>query len=125
VALLRGRHHGPGFDERGVPDFYRTYGERPGLPVAVTETAAFYAPGAGGAGALAIKQAWWRQAFAPDLATTLPLLKMVNWFEWHKEESEVGADVDWGVTRDPATRTPFREALPAWLHFADDVPTCH
>ena len=55
----------------------------------MTETAAFYAPTAGGADPLAVKRSWWRQAFAADLVANLPMLKMVNWFEWKKQETEV------------------------------------
>ncbi len=124
VDLLRGRYNGAAGDERAVPDFYREYGARKRLPVAVTETAAFHARGAGGAASRVIKRAWWRQVFAPGLARSLPRLKMINWFEWTKHEVEVGAVVDWGVTRPPRTLKQFRKALPRWLRFADDVPTC-
>jgi hypothetical protein len=49
---------------------------------------------------------------------------MINWFEWDKYETEVDARVDWGVTVDPALRVAFREALPDWLRFAENVDFC-
>lgn len=123
-ALLRGTYRGKAGDEREVPDFYDRYGTRLGLPVAVTETAAFYRPGGGGQKALAIKSDWWRQVLAADHETALPLLKMINWFEWKKLEPEVGARVDWTVTRNPGTLVGLRAAQPDWLRFADVVPHC-
>jgi hypothetical protein len=117
VAELTGRYHGPGTDERVVPDFYGVYGRGHGKPVAISETAALYAPGAGGASEERIKSAWWRQVFAPDLLTRFPRLKLVDWFEWNKYEPEIGAHVDWTVTRKPETRSAFRRSLPAWVRY--------
>jgi hypothetical protein len=136
--MLRGTYDGAGGDQRAVPDFYGRYGRKLGLPVAVTETAAFYAPGgpggpgtkparakqAAGASELAVKQAWWSQVFAPQHPEQLPMVKMVNWFEWDKLEAEVGAQVDWSATLDEGTRERFVAALPAWAQFATDVPDC-
>jgi len=116
-ALLRGTYNGAAGDERAVPDFYTVYGARQPLPVAVTETAALYAPGRGGAGELAIKQAWWRQVFAADHARRLPWVRMVNWFEWRKQEPEVGGIVDWTSTHGVVGRA-LRGDLPTWLRFA-------
>lgn len=117
--LLRGTYEGAAGDERAVPDFYTTYGAKMRLPVAVTETAALYAPGRGGASELAVKRAWWKQVFAPGHARRLPWLKMVNWFEWRKHEPEVGGTVDWTATRSKKIRHGFLSALPGWLRFAD------
>jgi hypothetical protein len=50
---------------------------------------------------------------------------MVNWFEWDKQETEIGARVDWTVTADPAVRAAYRADLPGWARWADAVPTCH
>lgn len=119
VDLLRGTYDGADGDQRAVPDFYRTYGARLRLPVAVTETAALYVPGRGGASELAIKRAWWEQVLAPANSRRLPWLKMVNWFEWRKHEPEVGRTVDWTVTRDRRIRRAFTRAVPPWLRFAD------
>src|SRR5205823_9919968 len=48
LAQLTGAYAGANGDERLVPDFYAVYGEMHHKPVAITETAAFYAPAAGG-----------------------------------------------------------------------------
>ena len=57
------------------------------------------------------------QVLAPDIPETFPDLKMINWFEWDKYESEVNATVDWTVTRSPAERAAFRKHLPTWLDY--------
>ena len=124
VDQLRGRYRHAGTDERVVPDFHDVYGRTHGKPVAITETAALYAPGGGGASEAKIKQAWWRQAFAPDLLTTLPAVKMVNWFEWVKDEPEVKGEVDWAVTLTPALAKGFAADLPGWVVAAPGTPTC-
>jgi hypothetical protein len=124
VDQLTGRYHGAGVDERVVPDFHGVYGHRHGKPVAITETAALYAPGAGGASEREIKAAWWSQVLAPDLLERLPNLRMVSWFEWDKFEPEVDGHVDWTVTRDPALRRDFVAALPDWLAPEPEAPAC-
>jgi len=124
VDQLRGRYRHAGVDERIVSDFYADYGLAHDKPVAVTETAALYVPGHGGADELAVKQAWWRQAFAPHLLASLPLLKMVNWFEWAKHEPEIGDEVDWTVTRNPLLRNAFAADLPEWVVDAEGTPAC-
>jgi hypothetical protein len=121
---LTGRYLGAGGDERSVPDFYGVYGEGHRKPVAVPETAAFWAPGAGGAAELDVKRAWWSQVLDPGLPTRFPRLAMVNWFEWDKHEVEVDARVDWRAAGTPEVRGAFRAALPGWARWADDVPAC-
>lgn len=118
LDLLRGTYDGIAGDELAVPDFYAEYGAGMRLPVAVTETAALYAPGRGGAGELAVKRAWWDQVFAPSNARRLPWLKLVDWFEWRKQEPEVGGIVDWTATGNKRVRRAFVRALPSWLRFA-------
>ena len=118
VDLLRGTYDGAAGDELAVPDFYREYGERMRLPVAVTETAALFVPDAGGADERAIKSAWWEQVLAATNARTMPWLKMVNWFEWAKFEPEVDGRVDWTVTTTPEIAEGFVAALPRWLRYA-------
>jgi len=107
-----------------VPDFYAIYGQRHRKPVAITETAALYAPGNGGASARAIKTRWWRQVFAPDLLERYPRIKMLNWFEWDKYEPEIAGRVDWTLTRDPVLRRAFARALPMWLVTGSGSPVC-
>ena len=121
---LTGEYAGLGGDDRAVPDFYGVYGEQHGKPVAVPETAALYAPGAGGADELSVKQAWWQQVHDPRLPELLPRLAMVNWFEWDKQESEVGGRVDWTATGTEEGRAAYRDGLPTWGRWADSVPTC-
>ena len=116
--LLRGTYDGAGGDERAVPDFYAVYGQRQRLPVAVTETRRALRAGPRGRRRVAIKRAWWRQVFAADHAQHLPWVRMVNWFEWRKQEPEVGGIVDWTSTRGAVGRA-FRAALPTWLRFAE------
>lgn len=104
-------------DDTVVPDFYTRYGVEHGKPVAIVETGALYntSAAAGRAEELALKQAWWQQVFDPALPQRFPQLKMINWFEWDKYESEVDARVDWTVTDDPELRKAFTAALPARL----------
>lgn len=124
AALLTGTYDGLNGDESAVPDFYTTWAAGHHKPLAVPETAALYAPGGPGASQLAVKQAWWRQVFAPSVHVRFPLLRMINWFEWDKQEVEVHARVDWTATTSPTVARRFRAALPSWLRFAGAVPGC-
>ena len=114
VALLTGEYRG----EEAVPDFYGEFADRRGKPLSVTETAALYSPDTGGADEWAVKQAWWDQVLDPAVYARLPRLASVNWFEWEKHEVEVGAVVDWGVTREGQLLDGFREALPETFVYA-------
>ncbi|QHK19743.1 hypothetical protein GU243_08390 [Pseudarthrobacter psychrotolerans] len=120
---LTGIYNGAGGNDLAVPDFYAVYGEEHGKPVAIPETAALFNPSLPSNEELAIKQAWWGQVFSPDLHARFPKLKMVNWFEWNKQENEVGSRVDWTATGTPAIRTAFTNALPDWLVFGQK-PNC-
>lgn len=117
VDMLRGEYDGANGDETSVPDFYAEYGAAMKLPVAITETGALYVPGRDGADELSIKSGWWNQVFAPTNATELPWLKLVDWFEWSKPESEIGATVDWTATTSTPVRQAFKAALPSWLRY--------
>jgi hypothetical protein len=101
-------------DERPIPDFYHDYAMGHSKPFALSETGAFYnTTRKDGAAALQIKRSWWNQVFASEQATRFPLLKLVMWFEYSKEETlPVDQVIDWRVTADPATLTAFRRALP-------------
>lgn len=123
VHQLRGEYHGSDTDERAAPDFYGRYGEEHGKPVAIGETAAMYAPGAGGADELAVKQAWWRQVLLADLPKQLPQVKLVNWFEWRKHEPEVDGVVDWRASGTPQVASAFTADLPAWVR-APSAASC-
>lgn len=118
VALLTGNYHGFNGDETAVPDFYTVYGDGHGKPVAIMETAALFVPGQGGAAEDTIKRNWWHQVLDPALAERFPRLRMINWFEWDKHEGEIGARVDWTVTRAPTVLTGFRAALRPDFRFA-------
>lgn len=120
---LTGTYNGAGGNDLAVPDFYTVYGVQHGKPVAIAETAALVNTARDSSNGLAIKQAWWEQVLAPDVPERFPDLKMINWFEWDKYESEVNAKVDWAVTDSPAQRAAFRKHLPTWLDFGHG-PTC-
>ncbi|MGO4434024.1 hypothetical protein AB4Y88_12220, partial [Paenarthrobacter sp. RAF9] len=98
------------------------YGVQHGKPVAIPETAALFAPSAGGEQELAIKEAWWNQVFSPATHQQFPLLKMINWFEWDKQEIEVKGRVDWTISNTPAVREAFTAALPEWFQYGPDQP---
>lgn len=124
VGQLRGSYVDPAHPHQHVPDFYRLYAERYDKPLSVTETAALYVPGAGGAAELAVKRGWWRQVFAADLPSRLPLLANINWFEQDKREAEVHARVDWTTTTDDTIRAAYVADLPSWARWGQDVPHC-
>jgi glycosyl hydrolase family 26 len=94
-----------------VPDFYKTYAERYDKPLAIVETAALYRPGAHGATEASIKQAWLAQVLSPKTRARFPRLRLVNWFEWRKNEAEVGSVVDWRISVDPKLRASFLAAV--------------
>jgi hypothetical protein len=50
------------------------------------------------------------------VARDFPGVKMINWFEWRKFETEVGDVVDWTVSRDPGLARDFMFDLtnPHW-----------
>ena len=105
-----------------VPNFYTDYAERYGKPIAIAETAALYRPGEGGAAETAIKTAWLAQVFSSVTRARFPLLRMVNWFDWRKLETEVNAVVDWRVTANPAVRSAFLAAMTNGFHLGPAVP---
>jgi hypothetical protein len=117
VQQLTGNYAGANGNDTLLPDFYGTYGVQHGKPVAIPETAALFAPEAGGEPELAIKQAWWSQLFDPGTAAQFPQLKMINWFEWDKDEPEVKGRVDWTITNTPQIREAFTAALPDWFQY--------
>jgi len=114
---LTGTYDGAGGNDLAVPDFYGIYGVQHAKPVAIAETAALVNTSRDSSDAAAIKSAWTDEVLAPDIPATFPDLKMINWFEWDKYESEVNATVDWTVTRSPAERAAFRKHLPRWLDY--------
>ncbi len=110
---LTGEYAGSAGDERSVPDFYAAFVEGKDKPLAMPETSALFNTAAQGAPELEIKQLWWRQVFTEGTLERFPRLRMINWFEWRKQESEVGgAVVDWRLTSDPEIVSAFLSDLP-------------
>ena len=115
---LTGNYNGSSGDERPLPDFYGVYGRDHNKPLSIPGTAALYSPAGGGAAQADIKRGWWEQVFSLETHARFPQLKMINWFEWDKEEAETTGRVDWTVTTTPAIRDAFTAALPGWLQYA-------
>lgn len=117
-ALLTGGVSGAHEGQVPIPDFYATYAEGHGKPMGVFETAALFNPSAGGPGEAEMKAAWWRQVTDPAIRDDFPRLAMLNWFEWRKDEAEVGGIVDWRLTSDPAFARELLAGAPdGWLRF--------
>jgi len=122
IQQLTGVYNGANGDERDVPDFYQDYAEGHGKPLAITETAALFNTAVTGEPELRIKQQWWRQFFDEQVLAAYPRIEMINWFEWRKYETEIGAIADWRLSGDPAIVAAFRADLPRALFlFASDV----
>lgn len=113
LAQLTGNYSGLNGDDRSIPDFYATYYVQHGKPIAIPETAAFFDPAKDGPAELILKEFWWRQVYDPALLAGFPGIKMINWFEHAKIESEVGgAWIDWRATGSPSIATQYRADLP-------------
>jgi hypothetical protein len=124
IAQLTGAYNGLGGDDRSIPDFYQAFSVTHGKPIAIAETAALYnTEQTEGASELALKQAWWRQVFDPQMLADYPRIKMINWFEHRKSESEIGgAVIDWRVLATDAIASSFIADLPVdLLCFADQL----
>jgi hypothetical protein len=108
VKSLSGRYQG------NVPNFYGRYCIHPtrSKPLAITETAAFYNTEMPGPSELRIKQAWWTQVF--KAATSLPMLKCINWFDELKREGVAQNNlIDWRISANPVIRDAFMADLRA------------
>ena len=99
--------------EAALPDFAARYGTEKGKPMALSETAALFneSPPVPGASQREVVGAWLGQVLDPALATRLPHLAMVNWFEQRKQEAQTGTVVDWRVTADPVLRAQLVAGL--------------
>lgn len=117
AAQLTGTYAGLGGDDTAVPDFYADHGQARSKPVAIPETAALVIDRGAPDEQNAIRQAWWRQIFAPETSEQFPLLRLVNWFEWVKFEPEVNDTVGWAILGDPASREAFLADLPDSIQF--------
>jgi hypothetical protein len=117
-ALLTGDAIGGHEGQPPIPDFYATYADGHGKPMGIFETAALYNPEADGRAEAELKSAWWRQVTDPAIREDFPRLAMLNWFEWRKDEPEVGGIVDWRLTADPElARDLIGSAPDGWLLF--------
>jgi hypothetical protein len=119
VARLTGTYHGANGDESAIPDFYADYVVGHDKPMSITETAILYDPAGPGPSEVELKTAWWRQVFDAKVRDRFPRIAMVNWFEWRKQEVEVGKVIDWRISADPSLARSLLAELPdGWLRFA-------
>jgi hypothetical protein len=119
AAKLTGTYDGAGGDERVLPDFYADYADGHDKPMAIPETAAFYRPSAGdGATERAVKRSWWRQVLSAGTIARFPRIRLVDWFEQRKFETEVDDVVDWRLTAEPSLVAAFLRDLPSGFRFA-------
>jgi hypothetical protein len=122
IAHLTGTYHGLNGDETAVPDFYAEYVVARDKPLAIVETAALFDPDAPGPPEAQIKGEWWRQVFDDTIHDDFPRIRMINWFEWRKHEVEVGGELDWRISADPALGAELlSEVRSGWLIFAEDL----
>lgn len=119
AALLTGEATGAHAGEVAIPDFYATYAEGHAKPMAIIETAALYDPAGGGPDEQAVKSAWFEQVFGADTRERFDRIGMINWFEWRKDEPEVGGVIDWRLGANPDLGRALLDAVgDGWLSFA-------
>jgi hypothetical protein len=122
AALLTGEPIVEHAESGSVPDFYTTYADGHDKPLAIIETAALYDPAASpGPTEAELKTAWFTQVFSAETREAFPRIRMINWFEWRKEEAEVGRVIDWRLSADADLARSLLAGVPdAWLRFAGD-----
>ena len=119
AAQLTGQPTGAHDQEAQVPDFYATYAEGHDKPMAIIETAALYDRAGGGPDEASVKSAWFEQVFSVETRDRFARIGMINWFEWRKEEPEVGGVIDWRLGSDAELARSLLSAVPdGWLAFA-------
>jgi hypothetical protein len=92
----------------GDLDFYTRFAVATGTPM-MLETAAFYAPGAGGASEFAVKRAWWQQVMAAAFESAHPLLDAVVWRDSSSTRAVVGeVAIDWSISGSAGSAAAFR-----------------
>ena len=95
-------------DGEGDLAFYTRFAVATDTPM-MLETAAFYAPGAGGEGPLPIKSAWWQQVMASASESAHPLLDAVVWRDSSSTRAVVGeVAIDWSISGSSAVVRAFR-----------------
>jgi hypothetical protein len=68
-----------------------------------------------------VKTAWFTQVFSDATRTSFPRIGLVSWFEWRKEEPEVGTVIDWRLGADPELGRALLDGVPdGWLLTADE-----
>jgi len=122
AKLIRGVDTGAHQGGGTVPDLYATYADGHDKPMAIIETAILYDPSAtDGPSEKDLKSAWFDQVYSETTRSEFPRIGMLNWFEWRKQESEVGRLIDWRLASDPALARSLLDSVPAgWLHFAGE-----
>ena len=119
AALLTGEPTGAHAGEAPIPDFYATYAEGHDKPMAIIETAALYDPAGSGPDEMAVKSAWFEEVFSDTTRDRFARIGMINWFEWRKDEPEVGGVIDWRLGADPDLGRSLLDAVPdGWLAYA-------
>jgi hypothetical protein len=119
AAQLTGQPTGAHDEASQVPDFYAEYAEGQDKPMAIIETAALYDPDGGGPDEAAVKSGWFQQVFSPDTRDRFGRIGMINWFEWRKDEPEVGEVIDWRLASDRELARSLLGGVPdGWLEFA-------
>lgn len=120
--LIRGVDTGQHQGGATIPDLYKVYADGHDKPLAIIETAILYDPSATtGPSEKDLKSAWFDQVYSDATRTDFPRIGMLNWFEWRKQESEVGRIIDWRLASDPALARTLLDSTPeGWLHFAGE-----
>ncbi|MEO8570419.1 MAG: hypothetical protein ABI553_01850 [Chloroflexota bacterium] len=119
ASILRGETIGSQAHPLAVPDFYATYAAGHDKPMAIAETGILYDPASQtGPTETALKTAWFNQVFGAATRAAFPRIRMVNWFEWRKQESEIGKVIDWRLGSNPSLARSLLNAAPDWLVFA-------
>ena len=118
AAMLRGEILGAQTSAVAVPDFYATYAVGHDKPMAIVETGILYDPAdKTGPTETALKTAWFDQVFGASTRAEFPRIRMLNWFEWRKQESEVGKVIDWRLGSNPSLARALLAAVPDGLVF--------
>lgn len=113
AAMLRGQDTGAHPGAVAVPDFYDTYAVGHDRPMAIVETGILYDPAATkGPTESALKTAWFDEVFGAASRAAFPRIRMLNWFEWRKQEPEVGRIIDWRLGSDPTLARSLLDAAP-------------
>ncbi len=120
--IITGNYNGKNGDNRMVADFYAMFCSEDGRnkPMVITDTSAFYNTEHQGESEMDIKRSWWRQVYnisgdtdaSLDISIHFPQIKIINWFDIIKNESEAGgAVIDWRISGNEEIRQAFIQDL--------------